>query len=223
MKGSSTMSNNKHSIAFMNKPEPPAHQVEETLDWLVSMDLGIFADHLETARRMWRRFPELVLAPDFPEQLRKVFVKEVGYKPSDDSPLTGEEALDPSYRESKRPEAVELARRLMDGEHEEHVPAPMKETARPEPQPMSDGDALVRFEAAVIAARNYCDDRALQALTITLSAYADVERASHGLVQHRSSPRFSMLFFLPAALSAGAARVQSIRRRFLSAFTGFWS
>ena len=48
------------------QPEPPAEMVEDALDLLTTMDLAMFADHVETARTIWRKFPELVDLPSFP-------------------------------------------------------------------------------------------------------------------------------------------------------------
>ncbi len=92
--------------------EPPAEMVEDALDLLTTMDLAMFADHVETARTIWRKFPELVESPVFPEQLRAAYAKERGEEPSDDCGLGGEEALEPGYRENQTARAIEIAPRL---------------------------------------------------------------------------------------------------------------
>ncbi len=38
-------------------------------------DLAEFAFHVETARSIYRKFPELVTASEFPEHLRAAFVE----------------------------------------------------------------------------------------------------------------------------------------------------
>src|ERR1700722_13123127 len=43
-----------------SQPEPPAALVEEALHFITQMDRANFADHLETARTMWRKFRDLV-------------------------------------------------------------------------------------------------------------------------------------------------------------------
>lgn len=90
--------------------EPPAELVEKALDKLFISDLADFADHLETARTVWRRYKDLVECPEFPEKLRAAFLQERGWEPSDDCVIFGEKALKPGHRESQRGLAVEIAR-----------------------------------------------------------------------------------------------------------------
>ena len=96
-----------------SQPEPPAAMVEEALHFITQMDRANFADHLETARTMWRRFRDLVEAPEFPEPFRAAFVAEQEYEPSDDCALAGIEAMEPNYRENQAARAIELARSSM--------------------------------------------------------------------------------------------------------------
>jgi hypothetical protein len=45
-----------------------------------------FASHLDTARTIWRRYPELVEAPEFPDQFRAAFEEKTdGAEPGADS------------------------------------------------------------------------------------------------------------------------------------------
>jgi hypothetical protein len=104
------MSTNKNN-SVPPKPDIPPELIQKALDHSMSCDLYDFADTLETARSMWRKFPELVEAPEFPEQLRAAFVKEVGKEPDDACHLAGEGVLDAGYRESLLPRALEMARR----------------------------------------------------------------------------------------------------------------
>jgi hypothetical protein len=87
---------------------------EEALDNLVTKDLADFASHVETARTIWRKYPEWVEAPVFPEQLHAAFVEEEGHEPSDDCALAGEEALEPGHRETRREDAIKIAESWME-------------------------------------------------------------------------------------------------------------
>jgi hypothetical protein len=82
--------------------------IQEALDSLMAADLAQFASNVETARAMLRKFPEFVTAPEFPEDLRNAFVQEQGREPDDAGDL-GEDVLDPSHRESRLPDAIEIA------------------------------------------------------------------------------------------------------------------
>jgi hypothetical protein len=62
---------------------------------------------------MWRKFPELVEAPEFPEQLRNAFVEENEIEPDDDCDLD-EEVLEPGHRDSLLPDAVKTAKHWME-------------------------------------------------------------------------------------------------------------
>jgi hypothetical protein len=60
-----------------------------------------FAMNLETAQAMFRRYPELVCAPDFPEHLRRAFVDETGFEPSVDCNLGSPVVTDELTQESR--------------------------------------------------------------------------------------------------------------------------
>jgi len=91
--------------------DPPAELIQKALDLLILSNLSSFASDVEAARSMWRRFPELIEAPEFPEQLRAAFVEaHAGAQPDDACELSGEEVLKPNYCESLLPEAVDVAR-----------------------------------------------------------------------------------------------------------------
>ena len=92
------------------KPEPPAEMVEKALNHLVNGDLADFAFHVETARKIWRKYRELVESPEFPEQFRSAFVEQWEREPDDDCGLAGEEALEAGYREAMVPQAIKTAR-----------------------------------------------------------------------------------------------------------------
>jgi hypothetical protein len=64
-------------------PDSQEKSIGETLDWLVSGVLAEFATRLETARAMYRRFPDLVTAPDFPDPIRTAFVASQDREPED--------------------------------------------------------------------------------------------------------------------------------------------
>jgi len=55
------------------------------------MALGEFAEHLDTARMLWRRYPELVEASEFPERFLPS-LRECGYEPGG-CELAGEDIL----------------------------------------------------------------------------------------------------------------------------------
>lgn len=102
------MSSHKNNL-FPLEGEPPNELVEHALDGLMRMQLESFASSLETARSMWRRFREMVEAPEFPEHLRSAFMTGTGQEPDDECAFDGEEALEPGFRESLLPDAVEVA------------------------------------------------------------------------------------------------------------------
>jgi hypothetical protein len=106
-----TMPTNKHSLILLTREPAPA-LIQEALDRLMTTDLAEFASHLELSRSMWRKFPELVEAPGFPEHLRAALVEERGDEPDDDANVS-EEAIEPGHRESLRAAAVQIARGWM--------------------------------------------------------------------------------------------------------------
>lgn len=99
--------------------EPPDELIKKALDRLMNLDLAEFAFHLETARSIYRKFPELVTASEFPEHLRVAFVEEYDREPSEDCDMCGEEALEPGHRDSLLSDAVEIARKWIQRECEE--------------------------------------------------------------------------------------------------------
>jgi len=58
---------------------------------MTPMALGEFAEHLDTARMLWRRYPELVEASEFPERFLPS-LRERGYAPGG-CELAGEDIL----------------------------------------------------------------------------------------------------------------------------------
>jgi hypothetical protein len=92
------------------EPEPPDELVEEILDGMVHTEMFRFADQIETARSYWRRYPELIEAPEFPEPFRSHYVEEYDCEPSDNWSNSDVDVLDPNLRENLRPKARRSAR-----------------------------------------------------------------------------------------------------------------
>jgi hypothetical protein len=92
--------------------EPPAPLVEKALDRLVRADQDEFTNNLAIARYLWRMCRELVEAPTFPKDLRATCIEERGYDPENINGC-GEKVLQPGFRETQRPNAIELARTWM--------------------------------------------------------------------------------------------------------------
>ncbi|HEY6347225.1 MAG TPA: hypothetical protein VIY49_37520 [Bryobacteraceae bacterium] len=79
-------------------------------------DLYQFASRLEAARALYRACPELITTPEFPQRFRQVLSSYggEGFEP-DDTPMAHYVwVLDQNYREHRRQEAVEDARRWME-------------------------------------------------------------------------------------------------------------
>jgi hypothetical protein len=106
---------------FLLRPDPPTDLVEKRLDWLVENALAEFAGHLEAARNVWRKWPHLVVAPEFPAELRGPYERTIGHMPSDErwASFTGccdsIDPMDPNLRELLRPEAKEVEAILLRG------------------------------------------------------------------------------------------------------------
>jgi hypothetical protein len=98
----------KNNLLFM-KLGPPDELIQTALNEIVRRELEDFAANLEIARSVWRRFREMVEAPEFPEQLRVAYVEGRDEEPDDECGLGGEDALEPGYRESRLPDAVATA------------------------------------------------------------------------------------------------------------------
>jgi hypothetical protein len=98
------------------QPEPTSAQIEEELDRIVDGTLGEFAGYVEAARAVWRKWPALVEAPEFPAALRGPYGRTFkGFEPSDDnwaSYIGGyckTDPMDADLREKLRPVATKLA------------------------------------------------------------------------------------------------------------------
>jgi len=102
------MSTHRNNLLFM-RPEPHDELIQTALDELVRREMEDLAANLEIARSMWRKFREMVEAPEFPEQLRVAYVEGRDEEPDDECGLGGEEVLEPGYRESRLPDAVATA------------------------------------------------------------------------------------------------------------------
>jgi hypothetical protein len=208
-------------------PNVPAALLEKCLGRWAHNHISQFASDLSDARALWRKHRALVEAPDFPQFLRTYYVDEFGYEPDQEFPApeidvlgcVEANGLTPEVREQLLPEAMASAQRKMQMELAgQEVVEVDRDLGRCQ-LPMVDPAALKDFDAAVAIAREHVDDQALRAVTLTLEAHIAFGRRE-GFVRRQSTPRASMLFFIPAIFSASAARVPSSRRRFLSAF---WS
>jgi hypothetical protein len=87
----------------------PERLIQKALEHWIQTELSDFADQLDTARVMWRKYRELVEAPDFPEPFRAAFVAEYHCEPDDQDSIV-DTALAPDLRERLLPEAIETAR-----------------------------------------------------------------------------------------------------------------
>jgi hypothetical protein len=104
---------NKPSLILLTPPppEPPAELVQKALDLAFSNELYDFAGSLSDARSLWRKFPELVEAPEFHPVLRAVFVDQTGHEPNDEcDPSYSYDLLQPGFRETLLPKAIRAAR-----------------------------------------------------------------------------------------------------------------
>jgi|ERR1035437_9171018 hypothetical protein len=98
-------------LSIVNNAEPPEALIQEAIDHILKEELAQFADHLDTARRMWRQFRELVEQPEFPAALITAYADVHGCRPDDDNlSLAGVDAMQPQFREIIRPRAVKIAR-----------------------------------------------------------------------------------------------------------------
>jgi hypothetical protein len=120
------MSTPKHNLILLTPPEPPPELIQEALDKWINSGLHDFASNLETARTMWRKWPEVVEAPKFPEQFRAAYVEETGREPDDDCGIAGEEVFETGWPENLRPDAIRTARVWMDRERAEEDVADTK-------------------------------------------------------------------------------------------------
>ena len=69
-----------------------------------------FARNLNLARAMWRKYREMVEAPEFPEPFRTAFVNETDCEPDDlDEGVGGDDAVAPDFRERTLPMAHQVA------------------------------------------------------------------------------------------------------------------
>jgi hypothetical protein len=99
--------------------DPPDYLVQRALHAFIRKDLADFACSLETAREMWSKFPELVVAPVIPEQLRAAYVEEWGHEPDGSCESAGIDVFEPGHREKQLPHAIEVARGWMQQERSE--------------------------------------------------------------------------------------------------------
>ena len=118
------MPTNKRSLILLTPPEPPAELIKKALDAFMQSDLAAFASSLETAREMWARFPELIVAPGFPDQLRAAYVEEWEHEPDGSCESAGIDVFEPGHRETLLPHAIEVARGWMKKGNE---PEPLEE------------------------------------------------------------------------------------------------
>ena len=91
-------------------PEPTEQEIRERyIERSLAEDRGIFAGALETTRSMFRHYPELVTAPEFPEPHFSAYRAYYGSDPSDEG-LDVDDVLDPDYMADVHTKAEEFAR-----------------------------------------------------------------------------------------------------------------
>jgi hypothetical protein len=103
-------------ILLKPSDEPSDEQIQRVLDKLIQSHLADFAQALWCARVMSRAWPELVTAPELPQDLLKAYVNENGSYPDDalwESYCRGADPLGPNLREKFLPEAREEVLRQM--------------------------------------------------------------------------------------------------------------
>ena len=102
----------KLTLVRKSDPDVPEHLLQEALKRLMEIERAGFAENLDTARGMWRKYRELVEAPDFPEPFRAAYIEEHDGEAPDDPNIGfhGEDALAPDFRERTLPSALEVAR-----------------------------------------------------------------------------------------------------------------
>lgn len=108
----------KPFLAKRLDPKPPAELVEKTLMLRVQSEIADFAFDLDMARAIWRKYRDVVEAPEMPDFLRVSFVKEYGYEPDqsytpeiDIAACLRDNGIAPEVREQFLPEARETALR----------------------------------------------------------------------------------------------------------------
>jgi hypothetical protein len=67
-----------------------------------------FASELAIAQAMWRKYPDLVAAPNFPDKLRAAFVKESGQQPCEYE--LSDKFMQPGFKKKLREENIEYLR-----------------------------------------------------------------------------------------------------------------
>jgi|GEM_PF-4381792 len=120
-------------LELVRTPEPPERLIKEALEELLIESLGQFAISLETARQLFRKWPDLVTAGTFPSMLRKAYIGEFGCEPDDagwQRCIYGIRGLDPaaadfaaSFCEEFRAEIRERAHRLTLEKRRDDAPA----------------------------------------------------------------------------------------------------
>jgi hypothetical protein len=93
--------------------EPPAELIEHCLEQEFIENLALFADNVETARRVFRDYPKFVTAKKFPKRLRKAFISYYEYAPEGSIGLS-DECMKPGHRETLRDMAYSMAKAWMD-------------------------------------------------------------------------------------------------------------
>ena len=88
----------------------PEQLLQVALERLMESERREFADNLDIARGMWRKYRALVEAPEFPEPFRTAFVNSADCEPDDPESLYGgENAVAHDFRERTLPMAIEVA------------------------------------------------------------------------------------------------------------------
>jgi hypothetical protein len=77
---------------------------------MIASELGAFASHLGTARYLFRRYPDLVTAAEFPAYLREAHKAEYDREPEDGDIIYEEPTISPERMKELRERAAEYAR-----------------------------------------------------------------------------------------------------------------
>jgi len=89
-------------------PEPNADLVKAVQEQLLLADIAQFADEVNIARTIWKKYPHLVTAKRFPRSLKTAMLKAGTWEDSHNN--ISDKFMDPRHRESLLPHATEIAK-----------------------------------------------------------------------------------------------------------------
>jgi hypothetical protein len=98
-------------------PEPTAESIEEAFQLIANEEIAEFADSINDARKVWRKYRALVEAPELPPFLLQHFIEMWDCEPNDelDEPnidvlgCIKANAITPKVRKKLLPEARDIA------------------------------------------------------------------------------------------------------------------